>query len=48
VSAKANKKEAKVAEKPMTDLKTFILNVNKKDKLSGKKIRFAFVKRKRK
>jgi hypothetical protein len=48
VSAKAKKKEAKVAEKPMTDLKTFIENVNKKDKLSGKKVRFAFVKRKRK
>ncbi len=37
-----------MAEKPMTDLKTFIENVNRKDKLSGKKIRFAFVKRKRK
>jgi len=48
VSAKANKKEPKVAEKPLTDLKTFIENVNKKDKRSGKKIRFAFVKRKRK
>jgi hypothetical protein len=34
--------------KPLPDLKTFIENVNKKDKLSGKKIRFAFTKRKRK
>jgi len=32
----------------MLDLKTFIENVNKKDKLNGKKIRFAFTKRKRK
>ncbi len=36
-----------MGEKPLTDLKTFIENVNKKDKPSGKKIRFAFVKRKR-
>jgi hypothetical protein len=37
-----------MADKPLPDLKTFIENVNKKDKLSGKKIRFAFTKRKRK
>jgi hypothetical protein len=37
-----------MAEKPLPDLKTFIENVNKKDKPSGKKIRFAFTKRKRK
>lgn len=37
-----------MTEKPLTDLKTFIDNVNKKDKRSGKRIRFAFVKRKRK
>ncbi len=36
-----------MADKPKTDLKTFVDNVNKKDKLSGKKIRFAFTKRKR-
>jgi hypothetical protein len=36
-----------MADKPKTDLKTFVENVNKKDKLSGKKIRFAFTKRKR-
>jgi hypothetical protein len=48
VSAKLNKKEPKVAEKPLTDLKTFIDNINRKDKLNGKKIRFGFTKRKRK
>ena len=48
VSAKAKKKEAEVTDKTLTDLKTFIENVNKKDKRSGKRIRFAFVKRKRK
>jgi len=42
------KKETAMSDKPLTDLKTFIENVNKKDKLSGKKIRFAFTKRKRK
>lgn len=34
-------------DKPAKDLQTFIENVNKKDKLNGKKIRFAFTKRKR-
>ena len=35
--------------KPLIDLKTFIENVNKKNKKhNGKKIRFAFTKRKRK
>ncbi|OGO21532.1 MAG: hypothetical protein A2144_11430 [Chloroflexi bacterium RBG_16_50_9] len=33
---------------PLPDLNTFIDNVNKKDKHSGKKIHFAFVNRKRK
>ena len=37
-----------MTDKPLPDLKTFIENVNKKDKLNGKKIRFQFVKRKRK
>jgi len=37
-----------MADKPLTDLKTFIENVNKKDKLNGKKVCFAFTKRKRK
>ena len=34
--------------KKETELKTFIDNVNKKDKLNGKKVVFNFVKRKRK
>ncbi len=38
----------KTGAKKKEDLKTFIENVNKKDKLSGLKIRFAFVNRKRK
>jgi hypothetical protein len=37
-----------MSEKQPTDLKTFIENVNKKDKRQGKKIRFAFTRRKRK
>jgi hypothetical protein len=37
-----------MAEKKQKDLKTFIENVNKKDtKRNGKKIKFAFVRRKR-
>ena len=35
-------------KKPLTDLKTFIENVNKKDKLNGKRVSFAFVNKKRK
>ena len=42
------KKDLYMTAKALTDLKTFIENVNKKDKLNGKKIRFAFTKRKRK
>jgi hypothetical protein len=34
--------------KPAKDLQTFIENVNKKDKVHGKKITFGFTKRKRK
>lgn len=34
--------------KPQTELKTFVENVNKKDKINGKKVVFSFVKRKRK
>ena len=38
-----------MADKPKTDLKTFIENVNKKEKKrNGLKVRFAFTKRKRK
>jgi hypothetical protein len=48
MSDKSSKKEPQVAEKPLPDQKTFIENINKKDKLSGKKIHFAFTKRKRK
>jgi len=36
-----------MSDKQKTDLKTFIENVNKKDKLNGKKVRFGFTKRKR-
>jgi len=37
-----------MSDKPVIDLKAFIENVNKKDKHNGKKIRFAFTKRKKK
>ncbi len=38
-----------MGDKPLTDLKTFIENVNKKNnKHNGKKVRFGFTKRKRK
>jgi hypothetical protein len=37
-----------MAKKETIDLKTFIENVNKKDKVNGKKVVFDFVKRKRK
>ena len=37
-----------MSDKPVTDLKTFIENINKKDKLNGKKIKFGFCKRKKK
>jgi len=42
-----SKKDKAMADKPTTNLQTFIENVNKKDKLNGRKVRFAFVKRKR-
>ena len=35
-----------MSDKPATDLKTFIENVNKKDKVNGKKIRFPWLRRK--
>jgi len=42
-------KDATMSDKKTVDLKTFIENVNKKDKKrNGLKIRFAFVNRKRK
>jgi hypothetical protein len=37
-----------MSTKKETELKTFIENVNKKDKRNGKKVVFNFVKRKRK
>ena len=37
-----------MTKKETEDLKTFIENVNKKDKVNGKKVVFDFVKRKRK
>jgi hypothetical protein len=35
-----------MTDKPMTDVKTFIENVNKKGKRNGKKIEFPWMKRK--
>jgi hypothetical protein len=43
-----SKKESTAPDKPVTDLQTFIQNVNKKDKLNGLKITFGFTKRKKK
>jgi len=46
-----SKKATTVANKPakpLPDLNTFIENVNKKDKVKGKKITFGFTKHKRK
>ncbi len=37
-----------MTDKPLPDLETFIKNVNKKDKVNGKKITFNFCKRKKK
>jgi hypothetical protein len=42
------KKESAAADKPRTDLQTFIQNVNKKDKRNGLRITFGFTKRKQK
>jgi len=42
------KKDTATSDKKLTELKTFIENVNKKDKLHGKKVKFGFTKRKRK
>jgi len=39
-------KDSIMADKPKTDLKTFIENVNKKDKVNGKKYRFNWVRQK--
>ena len=48
MTAKAAKSAKPAAETPKQDLKEFITNVNKKDKLNGLKITFGFTKRKRK
>jgi len=42
------KKTATAVDKPVTDLQTFIQNINKKDKRNGLKITFGFTKRKKK
>jgi hypothetical protein len=41
-------KKAAASDRPVTNLQTFIENVNKKDKLNGLKITFGFTKRKKK
>lgn len=43
-----SKKESTAIEKPVTPLKTFIENINKKDIRNGLKITFGFTKRKKK
>jgi hypothetical protein len=48
MTAKAAKSAKTTAEAPKQDLKEFMANVNKKDKLNGLKITFGFTKRKRK
>jgi len=37
-----------MTDKPAPDLQEFLDNVNKKDKLNGKRVKFGFAKRKRK
>ena len=37
-----------MAKKELPDIQEFIDNVNKKDKLNGKRVKFGFAKRKRK
>ena len=44
----SKKEKVAMADKPLPDLETFVKNVNKKDGRSGRKVYFAFVKRKRK
>ncbi len=40
--------KSKTAEKPLPDLDKFVTNVNKKDKVSGLKLRLPVTRRKRK
>jgi len=44
---RARERFTPMTAKKAPDLETFVKNVNKKDKRNGLKIRFAFVKRKR-
>lgn len=37
-----------MADKPLSDVKTLVEKVNKKDKINGTRICFSFVRRKRK
>lgn len=37
-----------MAKKELPDIQEFVDNVNKKDKLNGKRVKFGFAKRKRK
>ena len=39
--------DEKKAQRGLVELETFVENVNKKDKVHGKKVTFGFVKRKR-
>jgi hypothetical protein len=48
MTAKTAKSTKPALEAPKQDLKEFMENVNKKDKLNGLKITFGFTKRKRK
>jgi hypothetical protein len=48
MTAKTAKTAKPAADTPKQDLKEFMANVNKKDKLNGLKITFGFTKRKRK
>ncbi len=46
-NARLEKGASKMSEKKQIDIETFVENVNKKDKMNGKKVNFHFVKRKR-
>ncbi len=48
MTAKTAKSKKPALEAPRQDLKEFITDVNKKDKMNGLKITFGFTKRKRK
>ena len=47
VTTKKNTKTADKAAQDAKDLEAFVENVNKKDRPNGRKVHFAFVKRKR-